>query len=121
MLQVTPYMRIYVAIEPIDFRCGVDGLAAACRQRLKRDPFSGALFVFRNRQRTALKLLVYDSQGYWMCHKRFSSGRLRWWPGSADQVEVSLEAFELQALLYGGDPRTLRPVETWRKVTPPSP
>jgi transposase len=60
MIQITPHMRILVAVEAIDFRAGIDGLASLCRQRLEADPFSGSLFVFRNRARTALKILVYD-------------------------------------------------------------
>jgi transposase len=51
MIQITPHMRILVAVEPIDFRAGIDGLAAACRKRLQADPFSGCLFVFSNRTR----------------------------------------------------------------------
>jgi transposase len=54
-------MRILVAVEPIDFRAGIDGLVGACRQRLQADPFSGAVFVFGNRARTAIKVLTYDS------------------------------------------------------------
>ncbi len=53
MIQITPHMRILVAREAIDFRAGIDGLASLCRQRLEADPFSGSLFVFRNRARTA--------------------------------------------------------------------
>ena len=70
MIQITPHMRILVAVEPIDFRAGIDGLVNHCRKLLQGDPFSGALFVFGNRARTALKVLVYDSQGFRMCHKR---------------------------------------------------
>ena len=73
MLQITPHMRILVAVEPIDFRAGIDGLVAACRKRLQADPFSGALFVFSNRTRTAIKVLVYDGQGFWMCHNQLRS------------------------------------------------
>jgi transposase len=58
-LQLTPQSRVFVAIEPADFRRGIDGLAALCRQRLGEDPFAGAIFVFRNRRATALKLLGY--------------------------------------------------------------
>ena len=72
MIQLTPHMRILVAVQPIDFRVGIDGLAAICTQRLQADPFSGALFVFGNRARTAIKILVYDGNGYWLCHKRLS-------------------------------------------------
>ena len=46
MIQLTPHMRILVALEPVDFRAGIDGLVAACSKRLQADPFSGALFVF---------------------------------------------------------------------------
>jgi transposase len=56
-------MRLLVAGEPIDFRAGIDGLAGACRKRLEADPFSGCLFVFRNRARTVIKFLCYDGQG----------------------------------------------------------
>ncbi len=58
MIQLVPQLRILLACEPVDFRKGIDGLAAVCRGPLAADPFSGALFVFRNRSGTALKLLV---------------------------------------------------------------
>ena len=60
MIQITPQMRILLAVEPVDFRKGIDGLAACCRQALGTDPLAGALVVFRSRSRRALKLLVYD-------------------------------------------------------------
>ena len=78
MIQVTPQMRILVAVEPADFRKGIDGLARLCKETLKRDPFGGGVFVFRNRRATAIKALVYDGQGFWLCHKRLSRGRFRW-------------------------------------------
>ena len=62
MLQIVPQMKIFLANEPIDFRKGIDGLAAHCRNCLGEDP-SGALFVFRNGRRTSLKILAYDGQG----------------------------------------------------------
>ena len=66
MLQLTPQMSIYLAVQPIDFRRGIDGLASVCRRTLNTDPFLGGLFVFRNRKRTALKILIYDGQGFWL-------------------------------------------------------
>ena len=76
MIQTSPTLRILVAVEPVDFRRGIDGLAAVCRQQLARDPMNGWAFVFRNRLRTAVKILLYDGQGFWLCHKRWSSGKL---------------------------------------------
>jgi len=64
MLQITPQMKILVAIEPADFRRGIDGLARLCRDALQQDPFTGTIFVFRNRRGTGLKLLTYDGQGF---------------------------------------------------------
>jgi hypothetical protein len=75
MIQITPQMRILLAVEPVDFRKGIDGLGRWCREVLKSDPFSGALFVFSNKGRSALRVLVYDGQVFWLCHKRLSSGR----------------------------------------------
>ena len=71
MIQLTPQMRILVALEPADFRRGIDGLASVCKQTLREDPFSGCVFVFRNRRATALKVLVYDGQGFWLCQASF--------------------------------------------------
>ncbi len=116
MIQITPQMRVLVAIEPVDFRRGVDGLAQQCRAALAEDPFSGAVFVFRNRQRTAVKLLVYDGQGFWLCHKRLSQGRFRWWPTAAGSAATPLRAHELQVLLCGGDPSATHTAPEWRKV-----
>ena len=56
--------RILVAIEPVDLRKGIDGLAQFCREKLTADPFSGCLFIFRSRRGTAIKALAYDGQGY---------------------------------------------------------
>jgi transposase len=112
MIQVTPQMRTLVAIEAVDFRNGIDGLARVCKQQLQADPFSGGLFIFRNRRRTAIKILVYDGQGFWLCQKRLSTGRFRFWPASTTEVTKKVAAHQLQVLLMGGDP-------TSAKVPPP--
>jgi transposase len=116
MIQITPHMRILVAVEPIDFRAGIDGLAGACRQRLEADPFSGCLFVFGNRARTAIKILVYDGQGFWMCQKRLSNGHFAFWPQGATPGR-SLEPCELQLLLMGGDPTRVHTAPAWRPLS----
>ena len=115
MLQLTPQSRVFLACEPADFRRGIDGLAALCRQRLREDPMAGAIFVFRTRRGSALKLLSYDGQGYWLCQKRLSQGRLNWWP-STPQASERLTARELQILLWNGNPKTVELAEDWRRV-----
>jgi transposase len=118
MIQITPQMRIVAAIEPADFRRGIDGLARLCKDVLKYDPFRGWVFVFRNRSSTALKVLVYDGQGFWLCHKRLSSGRFRWWPTGKNAASKTLAAHQLQVLLSAGNPEATQAAPTWRPVGP---
>ena len=120
MIQLTPQMRILVAIEPADFRKGIDGIAKICKEALGQDPFGGTVFVFRNRRATAVKILVYDGQGFWLCHKRLSSGRFRWWPvrGHRSEVSKKLAAHQLQVLLSAGNPAGAQGAPDWRPVGP---
>ena len=115
MIQLTPQSRIFLATEPVDFRKGIDGLAAVCRQHLGANPLEGAVYVFRNRSGTSLKLLLYDGQGYWLCMKRLSKGRFSWWPQSAD-ARVPLSARELIILIWNGHPDRAQMAEDWRRV-----
>lgn len=115
MMQLTAQMRILVAVDAIDFRAGIDGLVRLCQAQLHSDPFDGGLFVFRNRRATAIKCLYYDSQGFWCCHKRLSSGRFPYWPQSATEA-ASLQAHELQVLLMAGDPGATRAAPAWRRL-----
>ena len=117
MLQITPQMRILVAVDPVDFRKGIDGLAQVCKATLGQDPFTGAVFVFRNRRATAIKALVYDGQGFWLCQKRLSEGRFRWWPRSADQATQALAAHQLAVLFSAGNPSRTAAAPEWRRVT----
>jgi transposase len=118
MLQITPHMKILVAVEPADFRRGIDGLARLCQETLRHDPFVGAVFVFRNRRGTALKLLTYDGQGFWLCHKRLSQGRFPWWPSAGEDGAQRLAAHQLSVLLSAGNPMRTGAAADWRPVGP---
>ena len=116
MIQLTPQMRILLSVPAVDFRKGIDGLAGICRQVMGADPFSGGVFVFRNRRATAVKVLMYDGQGFWLCQKRLSKGSFKWWPDK-DSVRVStLAVHELQMLLWNGDPGSVRVAPPWKKI-----
>jgi transposase len=115
MLQLTPQSRIFLALEPVDCRKGIDGLAAVCRQALGDNPLGGAVYVFRNRAGTTLKLLLYDGQGFWLCTKRLSQGRFHWWPTAATP-SVRLSARELSVLLWNGFPDRAQMAPEWRQV-----
>jgi transposase len=116
MRQLTPQSRIFLAVSPVDFRQGIAGLAALCRQTLSENPLGGAVYVFRNRTGTTLKLLAYDGQGFWLCTKRLSQGRFHWWPTTASS-SVTLSARELSLLLWNGTPDRAPLAPVGRPVT----
>ncbi len=115
MLAISPLTPVFVAVQPVDFRRGIDGLVHTTRAVLAENPLSGAVFVFRNRAKTAVKLLFYDGQGYWLCLKRLSSGRLTWWPTAA-QPATPLAARELHILLWNGNPHQAQLAPDWRPL-----
>jgi transposase len=121
MIQLIPQLRILLACQPIDFRNGIDGLASVCKRVLEEDPFSGALFVFRNRRGTSLKLLCYDGVGFWLITRRLSEGRIRWWPRSSATPLHPLQAQQLSVLLYNGLPDQAGFALPWRKLSAPGP
>jgi len=116
MIQITPQMRILLACEAVDFRKGIDGLVRICKDILHADPFSGYLFVFRNKRATAIKVLVYDGQGFWLCQKRLSTGQFTWWPNTCHDTAHSLAVHELQLLLWNGNPQLSDVAPMWKKV-----
>jgi|HubBroStandDraft_4_1064222.scaffolds.fasta_scaffold160687_2 transposase len=117
MLALSPSQRILLAVKPVDFRKGIDGLIGLCRQRLNENPLLGTLFVFTNRRRTALKLLIYDGQGFFLILKRFSQGRLHWWP-DGPEAGHTLAARELHILLWNGHPQKTTWAPLWRPLHP---
>jgi transposase len=115
MLQITPQMRILVAVEPVDGRKGIDSLVQLCREKLAADPFSGCLFVFRSRSAISIRILVYDGQGFWLAQKRLSKGRFVWWP-NAPGPACTIESYQAQLLMAAGNPDT-QAAPMWRRVS----
>jgi len=66
MIQIAAQVRILVAVEAIDGRKGIDAIAQLCREKLNTDPFCGYLFIFRTRRGTAIRVLQFDGQGFWL-------------------------------------------------------
>lgn len=111
MLQISPSTRVFVCNQFVDFRKGIDGLTAICRNKLDQDPFQGALFIFRNRNRSAIRFLTYDGQGFWLCTKRLSTGKFQWWPEGS-----SMDARQIHTLLWNGNPELAKFSGDWRKI-----
>lgn len=115
MLQITPQHQLFIAIEPVNFNNGIDGIKAICQRQWEVDPFHGHVFIFRNRKGTSIKLLSYDGNGFWLCQKRFSAGKLTWWPRSAQEA-ASIRAVELVIMLQQGNPMMAHVPEDWRRL-----
>lgn len=117
MFGLSTATRVFVATEPADMRKGFDGLYGLVRDQLREDPLSGHLFLFANRSRTRLKLLVFDGSGLWVCAKRLDKGRFAWPEAPHGQCRVSMRPEELTLLLSGIDLRQTQPRKWFRKLS----
>lgn len=98
-------LKIFLATAPVDFRKGMDGLAAHVVHNLGRDPFTGEVFLFRSKRADRLKLVVWDGTGLVLLHKRIE-GRGFVWPSVQDGV-LQLSQTQFEALVEGLD---------WRRI-----
>lgn len=109
-------VRVLVATAPVDFRKGMDGLAAHVQAQLGTDPYSGIVYVFRAKRADKVKLLFFDGTGVVLVTKRLAGARFRW-PQVRDGV-MRLSPAQLSALLEGLDwtrvhaRRVVRPTAT---------
>lgn len=114
MLTLPASVRIYVAAEPVDLRRGFDGLAATVRSVMAANPMNGHVFVFVNRRRNRMKLLLWDRTGWLIVYKRLERGTFelptRPEPG---RRHVEVDAGELGLMLEGLDLRDARRRKRW--------
>ena len=113
MIAINAQSKIYVAIEPIDFRKGILGIKSYCNQVLKKDPQSGVFFIFKNKSRTSIKILVYDGQGFWLMMKRLSKGKFPWWPSHVSKG-AELDHRKLQLIINAALEAEFS--EDWKKL-----
>ena len=98
---ICDYSDIYLAIEPVDFRKAVDGLAYVVQQELKLDPFGNYLFLFCNKRRNKIKCLTWDKNGFWLGYKRLDGVGAKFiWPRTA-VASRSINESQLRRLLSG--------------------
>jgi transposase len=117
VLTLPASVRIYVAAEAVDLRRGFDGLAAATRSLIRQDPLSGHLFVFLNRRKNRIKLLVWDRTGYLLLYKRLERGtfHLATEPAAGER-HVEVDAGELGLMMEGLDLRGATRRQRWRRM-----
>lgn len=111
MIQITTQHRLFIHINPIDFRKGIDALIGLCRSKCQQDPCSGTIFVFRNHTGNTVKLLSYDGTGFWLMQKRFSQGKLRYWPTNTKEPVC---ATTLMVILHQGQPGSMQ--SSWKHL-----
>jgi transposase len=85
-------VRVLMATRPVDFRKGMDGLAALAKETLAQDPFSGTILVFRAKRADRVKLLFWDGSGLLLVNKRLEQGAFKW-PPITDGVMRLVAAF----------------------------
>lgn len=105
--------RVYLACGHTDMRKSIDGLAAMVSFTFKLDVFSDSLFVFCNRGRNKLKILYWDTNGFWLYYRRLEKGRFRW-PEAGESGPISISRRQLDWLLAG---LTLEQRHAHREVT----
>lgn len=101
--------RVYLAAGATDLRKSFDGLAQLVVEKIGQDPQSGSLFVFCNRGRNRLRILYFESSGYWLFSKRLEQGTFNWPALSGDPSKWQVTSEELLLLLSGIDLQQLRP------------
>ncbi|MBF0400050.1 MAG: IS66 family insertion sequence element accessory protein TnpB [Magnetococcales bacterium] len=104
----TDLSEVFVCLEPIDFRKGINGLAALVEAGLERNPFAAALYVFSNRRCDRVKILYWERNGFCLWQKRLEKDRFHWLKRADSRVEV-ITGQQLNWLLDGYDIARFRP------------
>jgi len=99
-------LKVYLHREPVDGRKNINGLALLVESQLGLDPFAPAVYVFSNRRRDRIKLLLWERNGFWLMMKRLEADRFVW-PKDAAVVELTVE--QLHWVLDGIDLTAMRP------------
>jgi transposase len=98
-----PDLKVYLHREPIDMRAGRNRLAAIAREVMQKDPFSNTCFLYTNKRYTALKILVWDINGFGLYHKVIESREKFHWPRLFQEDVVELTSEQLHWLMDGYD------------------
>ena len=83
----------WLAVAPVDLRCGVDRLLLKVAAELEHDPRDGGAYLFRNRAGTRLKVVCVDAQGVWLCTRRLHEGSFHWPRAHAAVWSLTAEQF----------------------------
>lgn len=101
MLSIGSHVKIFAYLPPTDMRLGVNGLSGLVRSQLQGDPTDGSLFLFMNRRRDRLKLLYFETGGFWLFYRLLEAGTFEELMGSDDSCRLQLDTTQLSMLLSG--------------------
>ena len=105
MFRFATDLTVYLHRDAVDFRMGINGLAALVTQSLKLDPLQRSIFAFSNRRRDKVKLLLWDRNGFWLLMKRLEQDRFIW---PREQAVAMLTVEQFHWLLDGIDLAAMR-------------
>ncbi len=117
MITVSPGVQIMVVNTCVSFTCRLKGMLTLCRDVLSVEPMNGGYFVFRNRSGKMLRIIFYDGDGFWMCEKIFSEGKVQRWFSDGENGLTAICARELAVLLWHGDPVGSSFPPYWKKIS----
>ena len=122
MLSLPSTVRVFVAVQPVDGRKGIDGLAALVRSVLRNDPLDGSLYVFFSRRRDRARVLYFSHNGSWLLSKRLERGCFHLpWELADGPAAHAIESTQLQLILECIDLRGAHHRPRWIPAPPPSP
>jgi transposase len=101
MIALSPQLTFYLYAQPTDMRKSFDGLCGIVTSALQQDPLDGRVYVFLNRRRDRMKLLLWDRNGFWLFYKRLEQGTFQFPTPSATQVAITLSYDEVLLILEG--------------------
>lgn len=102
-MSLSPAVKLWYCPDAVAMRLGFDGLFNLVAGRLKADPHSGHLFIFRNKRADRLKVLYWGGHGLCLCCQRLERGRYHFPDAPAEQARVELTAGAFQMILDGID------------------
>lgn len=105
------YQNIYLYRHAIDMRKGMDGLAALVQSEMLMNPYHTNLYLFSNRSRDKLKILLWERNGFWVLYKRLQKQKFHW-PDWFENSELQLSCEQCSQLLQGINLNGLRPHKT---------
>ena len=111
MINIGPNQKIFVSMEPLDFRKGFNGTVGSCRKLAKGCHLTGAVFIFLNRSRTMMRCYTFDGHGELMLIKKIAQGKFKWWRKTPDRISPA----EVAAVLAGSEPFSNKP-EPWKHL-----